>query len=127
MSRERANGTALRTLTLGARQPDASGHRIRSASREMWLAHLCKREKGMEGSVMRHWNLGHQGVFVLLAWLVAIGTAAAATSTAEAKRLQSAAEVVRALRDLPDKGIPEKLWDRAECVIVIPAVKKAAL
>ena len=34
-----------------------------------------------------------------LAWLVAIGTAAAAISTAEAKRLQSAAEVVRALRD----------------------------
>jgi SH3 domain-containing YSC84-like protein 1 len=81
----------------------------------------------MEGSVMRHGNVGHQGVFVVLAWLVAIGTAAAAISTAEVKRLQSAAEVVRALRDLPDKGIPEKFWDRAECVIVIPGVKKAAL
>jgi lipid-binding SYLF domain-containing protein len=76
---------------------------------------------------MRHWNVGHRGVFGGLAWLVAIGTAAAAISTAEAKRLQSAAEVVRALRDVPDKGIPEKLWDRAECVIVIPGVKKAAL
>jgi lipid-binding SYLF domain-containing protein len=80
-----------------------------------------------EASVMRPRNLGHQGVFVILAWLVAIGTAAAAISTAEAKRLQSAAEVVRALRDRPDKGIPEKLSDRAECVIVIPGVKKAAL
>jgi lipid-binding SYLF domain-containing protein len=81
----------------------------------------------MEGSVMRHWNVGHQGVVGGLAWLVAIGTAAAAISTAEANRLQSAAEVVRALRDLPDKGIPDKLWDRAGCVIVIPGVKKAAL
>lgn len=66
-------------------------------------------------------------VFVILAWLGAIGTAAADISTAEVKRLQAAAEVVRALRDSPDKGIPEKLWDRAECVAVIPGVKKAAL
>ena len=48
---------------------------------------------------MRHGNVGHQGACMVLAWLVAIGTAAAAISTAEAKRLQSAAEVVRAVRE----------------------------
>jgi lipid-binding SYLF domain-containing protein len=41
--------------------------------------------------------------------------------------LQAAAEVVRAMRDQPDKAIPEKLWDGAACLVVIPGVKKAAL
>jgi len=59
-----------------------------------------------------------------LAWLVATGTAMAAISTAESERLQKAADVVRALRDQPDNGIPDKLWDRAACVVIIPGVKK---
>jgi lipid-binding SYLF domain-containing protein len=69
----------------------------------------------------------HHSVLVLLAWLAAIGTATAAISGAEAKRLQAAADVIRIMRDLPDKGISEKLWERAQCVVVIPGVKKAAL
>ena len=56
---------------------------------------------------------------------MAIGTAIAAISTAEIKRLQHAAEVVRAMRGQPD-GIPEKVWQGAACVVVIPDVKKAA-
>jgi SH3 domain-containing YSC84-like protein 1 len=70
--------------------------------------------------------MGHKYGFVAATWLVMIGAAAAAISTAEIKRLQSAAAVVRALRDQPDKGIPEKLWQRAGCVAVIPDLKKAA-
>ena len=30
------------------------------------------------------------------------------------------------LRAAPDKGIPEDLWNKADCVAVIPSVKKAA-
>jgi lipid-binding SYLF domain-containing protein len=56
-----------------------------------------------------------------------MGTATAAISTAEIKRLENAAAVIRELRGQPDKGIPEKLWQRAACVIVIPDLKKAAL
>ena len=48
-------------------------------------------------------------------WLMAIGTAAATISTAELKRLQNATDVVRDMRGQPDKGIPQKLWDRAAC------------
>jgi lipid-binding SYLF domain-containing protein len=76
---------------------------------------------------MRHSVVRRQHIFVVLAWLVAIGTATAAISTAAAKRLQAAAGVVRAMRDQPDKGISETLWERAACVVVIPGVKKAAL
>jgi SH3 domain-containing YSC84-like protein 1 len=48
-------------------------------------------------------------------------------STSELERVQKATEVVAALREAPDKGIPEDLWGKAECVIVMPSVKKAAL
>jgi lipid-binding SYLF domain-containing protein len=65
--------------------------------------------------------------FVLIAWLTAIATAAASISTSEIKRLQSAADVVREVRDQPDRAIPEKLWQNATCVVIVPGVKKAAL
>jgi SH3 domain-containing YSC84-like protein 1 len=61
------------------------------------------------------------------ACLIVVGTAATAVSADETSRLQNAAEVVRAVRDQPDKGIPDKLWQRAACVVVIPNLKKAAL
>src|SRR5262249_47147102 len=51
----------------------------------------------------------------------------AALSKDEVKRLQEGATVVTELRDAPEKGIPEELWKRAQCVAVIPSVKKAAL
>ena len=47
-------------------------------------------------------------------------------STSELERVQKATEVVAALREAPDRGIPEDLWGKAECVIVMPSVKKAA-
>jgi len=34
--------------------------------------------------------------------------------------------VLSELRAAPDKGIPEDLWNKADCVAVIPSVKKAA-
>jgi SH3 domain-containing YSC84-like protein 1 len=65
-------------------------------------------------------------LFVTAIWLMLIGVVSAAISTAEIKRLQNAAAVVSALRDQPDKGIPEKLWQNAACVVVIPDLKKGA-
>src|SRR4029078_2474453 len=44
----------------------------------------------------------------------------------EVKRLSDSAAIVTELRDSPDKGIPEDLWEHAECVVVIPSLKKAA-
>lgn len=52
-------------------------------------------------------------------------TASAALTTAEEKRLNSAASVVTALRGATN-GISEDLWQKAQCVIVIPEMKKAA-
>jgi hypothetical protein len=47
-------------------------------------------------------------------------------STDEAKRLREASTVVHEIRHAPDGGIPEDLWNRAECVAVIPSLKKGA-
>jgi SH3 domain-containing YSC84-like protein 1 len=63
--------------------------------------------------------------FTIAACFVA-QAAYAALSKDEAKRLREGAEILTELRDSPDNGIPEELWKRAECVLVIPSVKKAA-
>ncbi len=65
-------------------------------------------------------------------WVLIIGVlfcgvpAQAQMSSNEQERVRNAAEVVTAMRDAPDKGIPEELWEKANCVVVLPDVKKAA-
>jgi len=58
-------------------------------------------------------------------WLMA-SSALAALSHDEVKRFSESAAILTELRETPEKGIPEELWARAECVIVIPSMKKAA-
>jgi lipid-binding SYLF domain-containing protein len=53
-------------------------------------------------------------------------SAFASLSKDEVKRLEESAAILRELRNAPDKAIPEQLWDKAECVLVIPSIKKAA-
>ena len=51
---------------------------------------------------------------------------AADLSSKESKRIQEAATVLKEIHTVPDKDIPQELWDKAECVIVVPGLKKAA-
>jgi lipid-binding SYLF domain-containing protein len=44
----------------------------------------------------------------------------------EADRIKEAGQVLRDILEAPDKGIPQDLMDKAECVVVYPSVKKAA-
>jgi len=53
-------------------------------------------------------------------------SAFAALSKDEVKRLSDSATIISELRNAPDKGIPEELWSKAQCVLVIPSMKKAA-
>jgi lipid-binding SYLF domain-containing protein len=50
----------------------------------------------------------------------------ALAETKEGERLTSAYDVMRAVLDMPDKGIPHDLLNKAECVVVFPSVKKGA-
>jgi SH3 domain-containing YSC84-like protein 1 len=65
--------------------------------------------------------------FIFTALLLTAATAAAAPTKGETTRLANAATVIKELRSAPDKGVPESVWDKARCVAVMPAVKKAAL
>src|SRR5712691_10095488 len=62
----------------------------------------------------------------VLVALAATTAAAADVSTREVNRIREAAAVLKEIHQVPDKDIPQELWDRAECVIVVPSLKKAA-
>jgi lipid-binding SYLF domain-containing protein len=63
-------------------------------------------------------------VTVLVAAVVAALTAE--LSTRESKRIQEAAAVLQEIHAVPDKDIPQELWDHAKCMMVVPGLKKAA-
>src|SRR5262247_674439 len=62
----------------------------------------------------------------LLVTVVTAAATAAGLSTAETKRIQEAAQVLKEIHAVPDKDIPQELWSKAACVIVVPGLKKAA-
>ena len=45
----------------------------------------------------------------------------------EVKRLKRATEVFTEIMGTPDKGVPEELLDKCECVAIIPGLKKGGL
>jgi len=62
--------------------------------------------------------------------LIALPTLSPATARADDKarveeRLQNSGQVMKEIMNVPD-DIPQKLLDKANCVIVIPSVLKAA-
>jgi lipid-binding SYLF domain-containing protein len=61
-----------------------------------------------------------------LSAVLSISLSAASQSAREAERLQDAATVLGEIFGMPD-GIPKELLDKAECVIVVPSVKKVAV
>ncbi len=69
------------------------------------------------------------GLVVRTAAIVALATIAAGSALAadkETERLQNSATVLKEILGMPD-NIPKDLLDRAECVIVVPSVKKFAV
>ena len=62
----------------------------------------------------------------VLALAIATTTVSADVSTTERKRIGEAATVVKEIHAVPDKDIPQELWNKAACVIVVPGLKKAA-
>jgi lipid-binding SYLF domain-containing protein len=58
--------------------------------------------------------------------LLAVATSTARALDEEAERLEAATTVVREILDMPD-GVPQELLDKAECIVVLPSVKKFAI
>ena len=58
--------------------------------------------------------------------LLVATTAFATLSRDDVKKLDEAAAVLSEIRSAPDGGIPDRIWNNARCVVVIPSLKKAA-
>lgn len=65
-------------------------------------------------------------VAVMLSCLLLSSAAFAAKGDKERDRLKEAGEVMKEILDVPD-NVPQPLLDKAECVIVLPSVKKLAI
>ncbi len=65
---------------------------------------------------------------VRIAVLIAMvaGSIAFAKENKTAQRLEDAATVITEIMDTPDKGIPQELLEKAQCVVVVPGLKKGA-
>jgi len=55
-----------------------------------------------------------------------LSTAALAVAETASERLAVSAEVFREVMGTPDKGIPQDLLAKAQCVIIVPGLKKGA-
>jgi lipid-binding SYLF domain-containing protein len=65
-------------------------------------------------------------VIVMSLAAVALAPLRAAVSTAEKRRIEDAATVLTEISAVPEKGVPQDLWNKAACVMVVPSLKKAA-
>ncbi|MSV36020.1 MAG: DUF1134 domain-containing protein [Bryobacterales bacterium] len=63
--------------------------------------------------------------FKLIAGLVLGATLASAASDAP-KRLQQAAQALKEVMGIPDKAIPQELLNKAQCIVIVPDLKKGA-
>src|SRR5712671_1384305 len=55
-----------------------------------------------------------------------IGAPLMAESNEPAKRLQESAAVFSEIMSAPDKGIPDELLEKAQCIVIVPGMKKGA-
>jgi SH3 domain-containing YSC84-like protein 1 len=56
----------------------------------------------------------------------ALGATLLSAASDAPKRLQSAAGALKEVMDIPDKSIPQDLLNKAECIIIVPDLKKGA-
>ena len=66
------------------------------------------------------------GAVAMAIAMTATPASAADLSQKSVDRIKESAAVLKEIHAVPDKDIPQELWDKAECVIVIPNLKKAA-
>ena len=63
---------------------------------------------------------------VMLIALAASSLLVAKEKNKSAQRLDDAADVIKDIMDTPDKGIPQDLLDKSQCIVILPGLKKGA-
>jgi lipid-binding SYLF domain-containing protein len=64
-------------------------------------------------------------IWIVMMLVCAFVPAALASNVKEEERVKDSGEVLKEILDIPD-DIPQDLLDKAECLVVLPSVKKAA-
>ncbi|MEQ1948397.1 MAG: lipid-binding SYLF domain-containing protein [Bryobacteraceae bacterium] len=55
-----------------------------------------------------------------------LGASVLSAATDAPERLQAAADALKEVMEVPDKAIPQELLNKAECVVIVPDLKKGA-
>ncbi len=63
---------------------------------------------------------------VVVAASFALSTTSLLAADTVSERLQDSADIFQQIMSTPDKGIPQDLLNRAQCVVIVPGLKKAA-
>src|SRR5271157_4396381 len=71
------------------------------------------------------WRNFMQKITACFLAVVLLGASSFAADVKEQERVKEAGEVLKEILDIPD-NIPQDLLDKAECVIILPSVKKGA-
>jgi SH3 domain-containing YSC84-like protein 1 len=58
--------------------------------------------------------------------LVCLSVGALYGGESAATRLKTSAEVLTEIMAAPDKGIPDELLEKSQCIVIVPGIKKAA-
>src|ERR1700709_2443277 len=58
--------------------------------------------------------------------IASLSAAALFGAESSASRLKTSAEGVTEIMAAPDKGIPDELMDKSQCVVIVPGMKKGA-
>lgn len=61
-----------------------------------------------------------------IAAVMLLGAALVSAASDAERRLQSAANAFKEVMAIPDKSIPQDLLNKAECIVIVPDLKKAA-
>src|SRR5438477_10726587 len=72
------------------------------------------------------WIVGVMGVGCAEKHAAASRTAPSGVNSVVAQRLADATAVFQDITATSDKGIPQELLDRAQCAVIVPALKKGA-
>src|SRR5581483_5440112 len=87
---------------------------------------VCKR-RAQPAVLPSEWRTRPMRAAIVATFLgIAVASSAADVSTKETARIRDAATVLKEIHSVPDKDIPQDLWTKAQCVLVVPGLKKAA-
>src|SRR5437764_1010109 len=71
-------------------------------------------------------NMGRNSMYSRLLIVLALCASTLPAASVASKRLDAATAAFKEVMAMPDRSIPQDLLERAQCVVIVPDLKKAA-